>query len=612
MADVSPRWLVPGRLAATNSLYVRLPLQMPGRPTKDVYWLDSAQDEMDISLLGLALGATPEPTSQVPGVPGFEVALEQVEFGGFIPPGAPPGPEPPPPPDILPTVEEVEGTEPNAQPQKLDFQPMQKIDLDIDLPEPFWTTAASSNPETPVASELEPVNEAMNWLASQMIGGFFSQPILPSPSADVCPSPKTPKVPEVSGPCPTPWTPDIPVVSTTCPSPSASGIPEVSEPCPTPLTPGIVFGEPIPVDLVGMPQNGEGSLKELYRPPVSNANQALPKGIPDEVLAVVNVQSIQVEEPQETQFDRTKQSDREPLLAPSILTAETRSSEVAVATDPLLQKKPTDKVSTEPKVEKADLKVTSVSTDRAIREVVSANPQPATGRFGTKRTSTEHTTVGQTSDIALESANAGETAPGNRFGSRPQQIGGPSQVTDREPTLTEGVVEVESVVEVPIGRLDRHSAPRMFGTDIAPITAEAKPEPLKSGVVDLVVKQVTDKLHMLAAARPRNGVTIHLNPEDLGSITMVVKSIGRMVDTQLAASDPRVREALDQNQSRLIEAMDSRGYHLQTVTVSQQSGHSTQQESTKNWQQQSQQQNQSQSGHSHGHRGQSERQFEPP
>ena len=91
---------------------------------------------------------------------------------------------------------------------------------------------------------------------------------------------------------------------------------------------------------------------------------------------------------------------------------------------------------------------------------------------------------------------------------------------------------------------------------------------------------------MLAAARPKNGVTVHLSPENFGTVTVVVKAIGRTVDTQLFASEDRVREALDQNQTRLTEAMNSRGFQLQSVSVSQQSNNSTSSQANRDWQNQ--------------------------
>jgi len=57
----------------------------------------------------------------------------------------------------------------------------------------------------------------------------------------------------------------------------------------------------------------------------------------------------------------------------------------------------------------------------------------------------------------------------------------------------------------------------------------------------------------------------------------------------MTASDGRVREALDQNHSRLIEAMDRSGYHLQAVTVSSQTGNSAQADSSRQWTQANQQ-----------------------
>ncbi|RYG21753.1 hypothetical protein EON82_18320, partial [bacterium] len=41
----------------------------------------------------------------------------------------------------------------------------------------------------------------------------------------------------------------------------------------------------------------------------------------------------------------------------------------------------------------------------------------------------------------------------------------------------------------------------------------------------LVVRQVADRIENLVASRPREGVTIHLEPRDLGSVTLVVKGL---------------------------------------------------------------------------------------
>jgi flagellar hook-length control protein FliK len=103
-----------------------------------------------------------------------------------------------------------------------------------------------------------------------------------------------------------------------------------------------------------------------------------------------------------------------------------------------------------------------------------------------------------------------------------------------------------------------------------PLQVEPSRESLPESKLVEVVRQVSDKVRLLAAARPKSGVTIHLDPEEFGSITVVVRSIGRMVDASLSVSDDRVREALDRHQGRLVEAMDNHGFVLQNVLVNSQ------------------------------------------
>lgn len=87
-----------------------------------------------------------------------------------------------------------------------------------------------------------------------------------------------------------------------------------------------------------------------------------------------------------------------------------------------------------------------------------------------------------------------------------------------------------------------------------------------------VVRQVADRIELLAAA-PRDGVTVRLEPRDLGSITMVVKSQGDEVDAHIVASNEGVRAALDGSRVQLREALESRGLNLGTMTVGQEAAH---------------------------------------
>ncbi len=83
----------------------------------------------------------------------------------------------------------------------------------------------------------------------------------------------------------------------------------------------------------------------------------------------------------------------------------------------------------------------------------------------------------------------------------------------------------------------------------------------------LVIRQVADRIELLAASRPSSGVVIHLEPRDLGSITLVVKSQGDSVDAQLYASHDHVRSALQQSHAQLGQSLQQRGIQLGSVSV---------------------------------------------
>ncbi len=104
----------------------------------------------------------------------------------------------------------------------------------------------------------------------------------------------------------------------------------------------------------------------------------------------------------------------------------------------------------------------------------------------------------------------------------------------------------------------------------ATVDAKAEVQPLDRATASHVLRQVADRLESLAAARPRNGVTIHLEPFDLGKVTMTIKSSGNEVEAHIAASHEAVRQALEQSRPLLQQALDQRGISLVNVDVSSQ------------------------------------------
>jgi flagellar hook-length control protein FliK len=83
----------------------------------------------------------------------------------------------------------------------------------------------------------------------------------------------------------------------------------------------------------------------------------------------------------------------------------------------------------------------------------------------------------------------------------------------------------------------------------------------------LVVRQVAERIENMVAARPRDGVTIHLEPRDLGTVTLVVKGLSSALDVQVSASDARVREGLEASRNDLAQALAPRGIELRDVRI---------------------------------------------
>lgn len=101
-------------------------------------------------------------------------------------------------------------------------------------------------------------------------------------------------------------------------------------------------------------------------------------------------------------------------------------------------------------------------------------------------------------------------------------------------------------------------------------TDSVKPEvkQLTAAESSSVLKQVADRLEVLAAARPKHGITVHLDPQEFGSITLIVKNSGKEVEAQIFANHDGVRAALEQNKAQLANNLESRGIALQSMTVS--------------------------------------------
>jgi flagellar hook-length control protein FliK len=144
---------------------------------------------------------------------------------------------------------------------------------------------------------------------------------------------------------------------------------------------------------------------------------------------------------------------------------------------------------------------------------------------------------------------------------------------DTAEVTVEKVVSKDTSLDVELGRgSNRENA--ALKVDAAAIKLDTNAidakQPLARRDLNFVVKQISDRMELLAATKPRNGVTIQLQPAHLGSITMTIKSMGSSVEAEISASNDNVRLALEQNRSLLGQSMEQRGIKLESVSIAPQ------------------------------------------
>ena len=90
---------------------------------------------------------------------------------------------------------------------------------------------------------------------------------------------------------------------------------------------------------------------------------------------------------------------------------------------------------------------------------------------------------------------------------------------------------------------------------------------LSSDKREALVRQVTDRIQLLAASRPKEGVTIELQPPSLGTITVNLKDVSHSLQAQLTASSGQVKEALDSSKEDLNSRLKAHGISVGQIQV---------------------------------------------
>lgn len=82
-----------------------------------------------------------------------------------------------------------------------------------------------------------------------------------------------------------------------------------------------------------------------------------------------------------------------------------------------------------------------------------------------------------------------------------------------------------------------------------------------------VMRQVADRIELLAAARPREGVVIRLEPYDLGEVTLVLSRAGSEIEAKVYADNEGVRNALTESKGAMVSHLERRGIVLGNLEV---------------------------------------------
>jgi hypothetical protein len=106
--------------------------------------------------------------------------------------------------------------------------------------------------------------------------------------------------------------------------------------------------------------------------------------------------------------------------------------------------------------------------------------------------------------------------------------------------------------------------------------ANAKQESIKPQVHAEIRQRIVEQVQELAALHSRQSVTIKLQPEDLGTLTIIVNGTQENVEAKVTASNDAVRHSLAAHRTELVQSIESRGMSLGSFTVGQEQQADTQ------------------------------------
>jgi len=569
---------------------------------------------METMQISLIQALAPEPSAPEPErTDEFSSILsgQEAETKAESPPGQPP------PPVQKPAVEEAEKQEPNAQSQKPDFHcndeakpdgrtpgetvdvPHQSIETDGETKSKTETAASTPQmaaqtalawigmlPEPVIAQDIPTPNETVATVAIDPVDiPTTGEPIQLQPG-DHKPQPAT--KPTLYGQAEV----QVPAEQTPASAQTQAASPSVVDSSSQQVQASelykLVEDSRAEIEVVAQPEANLPKQTETapVAPPVQNAKvqQAVKSSEPAIVVdpARTSVVTGPISEPvEQTVADKGKEDKSSKLVEPSKGTTSEEASipaneqaDVSAAKLANQQKPEPKAVQANPDSRAHEPKAATVA-EPAKKAEMASNVQPKA------QAEVKPIEKPQTAPKA-EPLHKAETARSEQ----PATTGGQTQTGDDQTQES----ETEETQIEPVRTANIQQTRQDFKVEASQSPATTKLEPIDAKKTAEVVRQIVDRVETIAATHRPGGVVIRLNPEDLGTITMAVKSIGDQVEAHIVASDDRVRTALDTSRSQLAQAIEAKGFSLKSVTVTETQSTQTQSQLANQGRSQSQQQ----------------------
>lgn len=95
-------------------------------------------------------------------------------------------------------------------------------------------------------------------------------------------------------------------------------------------------------------------------------------------------------------------------------------------------------------------------------------------------------------------------------------------------------------------------------------------EPAKADFREQIIQQVTNQIKEMMDAKLPRQITIRLDPPELGTLNLTVRTVGQRVEATIVAGNADVKALIDGNRAQLVKALENHGLELGSMFVGHQ------------------------------------------